>query len=149
MMPLSRMFRTVWRYFLPRAECTPPIVLEPAPILVDEPPARTNPVRVTAVDLLRNEPDISAAELSQRAGVTLSYASVLVRRNRPKPVAVAPVKRVTKQLHLEEDEPWTQIENATASGMTSSQIAEHFSITTGEVEFALKIARLKKNKLEV
>ena len=54
------------------------------PVLAVNPEPAPRPRDVSAapsaVEILENEPDLTAAELAKRAGVTLSYARSLIRR---------------------------------------------------------------------
>ena len=81
--------------FIP-APVTPPETC-PEPTLEPMPSPAAAP-RTSAVEILRNEPHLSAAELAERAGVTLAYANSLVRRRKPRPVAVAPLRSFNGQV---------------------------------------------------
>jgi hypothetical protein len=143
MIQLATVFQSLRRHFIPfsapPAAAVYPALHEPA-----VPPAVVATMRISAVDILRNEPDLSAAELAGRAGVTLSYASMLVRRRKPRRLAVAAVRHFDAQPPVVEAHAREQIQQAAAAGRSTEQIANQLRISPGEVEFALKIARLTK-----
>jgi hypothetical protein len=105
---------------------------------------------MSAVDILRNEPNLTAAELAERAGVTLQYANGLVRRKRPRAATPPPESPSTPArpflaaFEKSDDRVRTQILDASNSGSSVLQIAEQLRLVPGEVEFALKVARLVK-----
>jgi len=59
----------------------PPVVAR-----VETKPQAAPGERQSAVEILRNEPNLDAATLAARAGVTLSYARSLIRRRKAKPL---------------------------------------------------------------
>jgi hypothetical protein len=146
-MALANLFQAVRQYFsgpvLMRAVSSFPAESLPPVAPVPVPPAQQ---RMTAVDILRNEPHLTAAELAQRAGVTMSYANMLVRRKRARPVALQPARPGAVPVPAERVGTVThaQIYDAAVSGRNVDEIAEQFCVAAGEVEFALKIARLSK-----
>jgi hypothetical protein len=102
------------------------------------------PIRaMSAVEILQNEPNLTPAELAERAGVTLSYARSLVRRrqNRASAPVVWPVAPRTAQTALSSR---TQVLDRSASGAAVDAISEDLGIPEGEVEFILKVDRIKK-----
>jgi hypothetical protein len=99
---------------------------------------------MSAVEMLRNEPHLSAAELAQRAGVKISYAKGLVRRQRSGPAPVAAMRPIADPVERVEVRDRAQIMNASTGGLNIGQIADQFGLMPGEVEFALKIGRLAK-----
>ena len=142
-MDMASVFETLRRRFLPMRkpvatdECRTPEMAEVA--------AASVPVRISAVELLRQDPELTAAELAQRAGVTISYASMLVRRRKPRPVGVTTVRPFgSPAAALQEAQARDRIQQAAASGLSVDRIAEQLRIVPGEVEFVLKIARLSK-----
>ena len=147
MMQLTSLFQSLRRHFIPASVVTnvETCPAAPTPQRISLPATAAAP-RMSAVEILRNEPNLTAGELAERAGVTLSYANSLVRRRKSKPMAVAAVRSFNgaENSVLVEAHAREQIEQAAASGLTVEQIAEQFRIVSGEVEFALKIARLAK-----
>jgi hypothetical protein len=142
MNPLAQVVQTVRQYFRPpqlrNYEALDP--LETAVPEVTEVPARR-----TAVEILKSDPGLSARELARQAGVTIAYANMLVRRRRPRPAIVAPPPVLASPIELQpEHRTATQILDAAGLGLTIDQIADMFKISQGEVDFALKIARIAK-----
>jgi hypothetical protein len=92
---------------------------------------------------LQNEPNLTPAELAERAGVTLSYARSLVRRrqNRAAAPVVWPITPRPPQTAVCNR---TQVLDRTSSGAGVGAISEDLGIPEGEVEFILKVDRLKK-----
>jgi hypothetical protein len=136
------------------AAVQPPV--PPAPVLpafVPPPPmpapeVKAPPVRpISAVEILQNEPNLTPAELAQRAGVTLSYARSLVRRRQNRAAApvvwpIAPRIPVTAQVSASSR---TQVIERSAAGAGIPMISEELGVPKGEVEFILKVDRLKKS----
>ena len=131
--------------------------------------------RQSAVDVLRNEPNLDAATLAARAGVTLSYARSLIRRrkakalvapSRPvKPAAAASILQTQALLQNQVNDLARRLENPqesiakppallsrrtqvldrSAAGLASKRIAEELAMPLGEVDFILKVEQLKKS----
>jgi hypothetical protein len=112
------------------------------------PEVKAPPVRpISAVEILQNEPNLTPAELAQRAGVTLSYARSLVRRRQNRAAApvvwpIAPRIPVTAQVSASSR---TQVIERSAAGAGIPMISEELGVPKGEVEFILKVDRLKKS----
>jgi hypothetical protein len=137
----------------PPAAVQPPVSPAPVPLPYVPPPSMPAaeakaPVRpMSAVELLQNEPNLTPAELAQRAGVTLSYARSLVRRRQNRAAApvvwpIAPRNPVTAQVSASSR---TQVIERVAAGAGIPMISEELGIPKGEVEFILKVDRLKKS----
>jgi hypothetical protein len=144
----------------PGLEVHTPTALETATVV-----ARSH----SAVDILRNEPDLDAATLAARAGVTLSYARSLVRRRQaksglPPPRIVTPdgsvsllqsqVRELSRRVEQTQDRiarppsslsRRTQVLDRQAAGIASKRIAEELEMPIGEVDFIVKIDRIKKS----
>lgn len=126
------------------APVPPPFVPPPAmPAPEIKPPVRS----MSAVEILQNEPNLTPAELAQRAGVTLSYARSLVRRRQNRATApvvwpIAPRNPVTAQVTASSR---TQIIERSAAGAAIPMISDELGVPKGEVEFILKVDRLKKS----
>jgi hypothetical protein len=118
----------------------------------------------SAVAILRNEPNLQAAELAARAGVTLSYARSLIRRQQAKPFAnslrpmfpdsgVAVLQSQVRELarrveHTVEHTDVSrraQVLERNSAGAASTAIAEQLCLPQGEIDFILKIERIKKS----
>jgi hypothetical protein len=98
---------------------------------------------MSAVEILENEPNLTAAELAGRTGVTLSYARSLVRRQQHRsaapvvwPIAPRPVQSASSSR--------AQVLDRVAAGVGVAAISQDVGIPEGEVEFILKVDRLKK-----
>ena len=139
-----RLFHWIKARFTPAAEAAVP---EPPPLPrpVAEPKQPTRPI--SAVELLQNEPNLTPAELAARAGVTLSYARSLVRRrqNRAAAPVVWPIAPRTSSGAQVAASNRTQVIDRVASGATVNSICEDLAMPQGEVEFILKVDRLKKS----
>ncbi len=126
------------------APVPPPFVPPPStPAPEVKPPVRS----MSAVEILQNEPNLTPAELAQRAGVTLSYARSLVRRRQNRAAApvvwpIAPRNPVTTQVTASSR---TQVIERSATGAAIPMISEELGVPKGEVEFILKVDRLKKS----
>jgi hypothetical protein len=102
---------------------------------------------MSAVEILQNEPNLTPAELARRAGVTLSYARSLVRRRQNRAAApvvwpIAPRIPVAAQVTTSGR---TQVIERSAAGVGIPAISEELGVPKGEVEFILKVDRLKKS----
>ena len=137
-----------------RSRFTPPVqvVVEPPPPPIPSPmpaPEAKPSVRpMSAVELLQNEPNLTPAELAERAGVTLSYARSLVRRrqNRAAAPVVWPIApRTSATIAPRSDSTRTLVIERTAAGVGVPAICEDLGMPKGEVEFILKVDRLKKS----
>ncbi len=124
----------------------------------------------SAVAILDRNPDLTAAELAEKAGVTLSYARSLVRRRQAKRSialtrAISPdtglqslqsqVRELARRVEMTDGRALssasapvsyrTQVLDRSAAGVAIEVIAEELGIATGEAEFILKIDRMKKS----
>jgi hypothetical protein len=113
-------------------------------------PVQAAPERPSAVAILRNEPSLSASDLADRAGVTLSYARSLIRRQRAKPLTnslrtALPVQVRELSRRPGEASRREQVLDRSAAGLTPDGIAQQLTIPLGEIEFILKVDRLKKS----
>lgn len=126
-------------------EPPPPPIPSPTPAFEAKPSVRP----MSAVELLQNEPNLTPAELAERAGVTLSYARSLVRRrqNRAAAPVVWPIApRISATTHAPgNNSTRTQVIERTAAGVGVPAICEDLGMPKGEVEFILKVDRLKKS----
>ena len=140
----QKLFHWIRAHFAPTAEAAVP---EPQPFLrpAAEPKLPARPI--SAVELLQNEPNLTPAELAARAGVTLSYARSLVRRrqNRAAAPVVWPVAPRTVGGAQVAASNRTQVIDRVAAGATVNSICEDLAMPQGEVEFILKVDRLKKS----
>lgn len=122
----------------------------------------------SAVAILRDEPNLRPEELAARAGVTLSYARSLIRRQQAKPLTasirpaivdgnVARLQGQVRELNRRLQQTETRLQPPTgqarrtevldrsAAGIGGVAIAEELAVAEGEVDFILKIERLKKS----
>lgn len=138
---IRQYFSALWapRLQLPFARAERPLA---RPGTLNSSTAAPSQPRISAVELLRSQPHLSAAELAERAGVKLAYASTLIRRHRPRHVAVAPLLVINAPADTPSDH--ARIIEAASGGATVVEIARQMGLVPGEVEFALKIARLTK-----
>src|SRR4051794_36405718 len=138
-----------------RSRFTPPVQVAvepppapPIPSPIPAPEAKP-PVRpMSAVELLQNEPNLTPTELAERAGVTLSYARSLVRRrqNRAAAPVVWPIApRTSAAIAPGSASTRTQVIERTAAGVGVPAICADLGMPKGEVEFILKVDRLKKS----
>jgi hypothetical protein len=122
------------------------VVPEPAPVLKPAVEPR-QPLRpMSAVELLQNEPNLTPVELAEQAGVTLSYARSLVRRrqNRSATPVVWPITPRISGTAQTVTSTRTQVIDRIAAGVNVNSICEDLGMPKGEVEFILKVDRLKK-----
>jgi hypothetical protein len=125
----------------------------------------------SAVEILQNEPDLTASDLAERAGVSLAYARSLIRRKQSKVIMAVPrqvgsdgstsvlqgqIRELARRLEDTENRlarvgaspasvsHRSQVLSRGAMGGAVSVIAEELGIPQGEVEFILKVERLKK-----
>jgi hypothetical protein len=142
----KKLFHWIIGRFAPVA----PVLPEPQPHffprLAPEPKQATRPM--SAVELLQNEPNLTPAELAERAGVTLSYARSLVRRRQTR-TAVPVVWPIAPRIPVSSSQTATanrtQVIERTAAGVSVMSICEDLGMPKGEAEFILKVDRLKKN----
>jgi hypothetical protein len=144
-----------------KEEAPPQFSAAPVPSVPERPQS--------AVAILRNEPNLPAAELAARAGVTLSYARSLIRPQQAKPLAnslrpmfpdggvavlQSQVRELTRRVEHTEDRivrpsadvsRRAQILERSTAGVASTAIAEQLSLPQGEIDFILKIERIKKS----
>jgi hypothetical protein len=138
-----KLFHWIRARFAPAAEAAVPEAQPlPRPVAEAKLPARP----ISAVELLQNEPNLTPAELAARAGVTLSYARSLVRRrqNRAAAPVVWPIAQRPVGAAQVAASNRTQVIDRTAAGSTVNSICEDLAMPQGEVEFILKVDRLKK-----
>jgi hypothetical protein len=137
----TKLLNWVRARFFPVSTPTPPEPPKPTISVNPEPIAPPRPL--SAVAILQSEPNLGAAELAERAGVTLSYARSLIRRrslsvaSSSRPKAAATPTRV--------DCNRTRVLDRFAKGIHASAIAKELGIPLGEAEFILKVAKIKKN----
>lgn len=158
--------------FTPVARTAPPVKLQAPPHPLPPPEL---PTPLSAVAILDNDPNLTAAELAKRAGVTLSYARSLVRRRKAKavhapavlrPAAAEPnvsvlenqVRELARRVEQTETHVLraaataapksscrTQVLDRSAAGLSIDAISGELGIPAGETEFILKMERLKKS----
>lgn len=143
-----------------KAMAPKPPVARVAPVA---PPAAISAAvkRSSAVEVLQQFPNLSPEELARRAGVTLSYARNLVRRRQEKTVspmvrslpfegAIPVLQGQMHELPRRIEAPRAYASQAAvlergAAGVPVRAMAEEFSMPEGEVEFILKMGRMKNN----
>lgn len=146
----------------PSVPLPPRVVMPPAPRPAAPPPPKFN----SAVELLQQQPYLTAAELVQRAGITMSYARRLIRQQQLKAAASAhrapkaeapanlaaagpaPVRKWTRPAQEIPVQPMllsprTQVLERSASGVALKTIAEDLKLPQDEVDFIAKIGRIK------
>lgn len=150
----------------PSAPLPPRVVMPPAPRPAAPPPTPAPPKFNSAVELLQQQPHLTAAELVQRAGITMSYARRLIRQQQLKAAAnahrapkaevptnlaaagPAPVRKWTRPAQEIPVQPMllsprTQVLERSASGVALKTIAEDLKLPQDEVDFIAKIGRIK------
>jgi hypothetical protein len=145
----KKLFHWIIGRFAPVAPVAP-VVPEPQSHFFPRPALEPKqPVRpMSAVEILQNEPNLTPAELAERAGVTLSYARSLVRRRQTRtavPVVWPIAPRIPASSSQTAAASRTQVIERTAAGVSITSICEDLGMPKGEAEFILKVDRLKKN----
>jgi hypothetical protein len=138
----TKFFNWVRARFFPATPQTLPEAPKPTISVSPEPAAPPRPQ--SAVGILQSEPNLTAAELAERAGVTLSYARSLIRRQSLS-AASAARRKAPATTPTRVDCTRTRVLDRYAKGINAAAIAEELNIPLGEAEFILKVAKIKKN----